>query len=70
MSGYLSLVMAEAHAADLGEQARRARAHHIRTGPRRPSRLRNSTARLLFALAVRLDDRRTAVRASTSGAGT
>jgi hypothetical protein len=67
---YFSQVMAESHIADLTEQARRARlASAARAAGRRPTRLRLSTARLLVALAVRLDDRLqlAPVHASTSG---
>ena len=67
MSGYLSHVQAEAHAADLGEQARRGRSGHaVRTG--RPPRFRNAMARLMLGLAMRHDHslRPTASRPSAS----
>jgi hypothetical protein len=70
--GYLSQAMAESHIADLAEDARRARlASGVRAAGRRPKRLRLSTARLLVALAIRLDDRLqpAPVHASTSGTG-
>jgi hypothetical protein len=64
MSAYLSHLHAEAHAADLREQALLTRAGH--GGPRR---LRNSAARVLLGFAVRLDDglRPAPVGPSTSG---
>jgi hypothetical protein len=56
MSAYLTQIQAEAHAADLTEQARQAQLVRLaRTGQPRPRRLRTSTARFLVALAVRLD---------------
>jgi len=73
VSSYFSQVMAESHAADLTEDARRARmASGVRTAHRPSRRLRLSTARLLVALAVRLDDQLPAapVPASASGVGT
>jgi hypothetical protein len=70
MSEYLTSVMVDAHTADLLEQARRARlVHDAGTGRRRSSRLRSSTARLLVAVAVRLDNRLqpASVRSPASG---
>jgi hypothetical protein len=67
MSAYLSQVQAEAHAAELAEDARRARrAHPVATSDVRPRRLRSSAARMLLGLAVRLDHglRSTTVRPS------
>lgn len=72
MSSYLTQLLVEGHTADLRDQARRARlARASREAGQRPSRLRTLTARLLVALATRLDDRPwpTAVPASISGAG-
>jgi hypothetical protein len=73
MTAYLSHLQAQAHAEDLGEQARRDRlAHPVRTSPGRPARLRSSMAQFLLGLAIRLDHglQPTAVRPSTSGSGT
>jgi|tagenome__1003787_1003787.scaffolds.fasta_scaffold20945528_4 hypothetical protein len=67
MSVYLSHLQAEAHAADLLEQARRA--HLVRNSRGRPPRLRNSVARVLLGIAIRLDQglQPTTVRPSTTG---
>ena len=73
MSSYLSHVHAEAHAAELCEDAERARqAHLVRTGHGPPGRLRNSLARVLLGLAIRLDHglQATAVQPTTSGRAT
>lgn len=58
MSAYMHQLMAEARSAELIEEARRARLAREAVAARRgPSRLRVSTARLLAAAAIRLDDR-------------
>ena len=58
MSGYQTLLMVEAQQAELAARAVRPRqAHDARTARRRPSRIRSWTARLLVAVAIRLDNR-------------
>jgi hypothetical protein len=75
MSGYLIYAMAEAHAAELTEEARQNRLAKqfldARADCPAPGRLRVSAARLLIAVARRLDDRvRPApVPAAASGIG-
>ena len=72
MSGYFPQVQAEAHAADLAEQARRARLLSVaRTDRPRPGRLRHPVSRLLVGLAARLDHRHrpSAVPVPTCGPG-
>src|SRR6478672_6479967 len=56
MSPYLTHMAAEAHTADLREQAAR-RTRPVPVRRRGPSRLRNVMAQLLLGLAVRLDRR-------------
>jgi hypothetical protein len=67
MTAYLSHLQAEAHAADLREQARRVQL--LRGGDDGPRRLRNSAARVLLGFAVRLDHgfQPAPARPSTSG---
>jgi len=71
MYGYLSQLHADAHAADLIAQAERARlVHLVRTDHPGPSPFRRSVARLLVALATRLDHPlQTAAPAPTTGPG-
>jgi hypothetical protein len=72
-SGHRHHIQVQTHAADLAQQARRDRlAGSTGTGHRGRRRLRNSMARLLVALAIRLDHglQPPAVRASASGCGT
>jgi hypothetical protein len=58
MTGYLTYLMVEAQEAELAASALRPRpAHDARIDRRRTSRFRTSTARLLVAVAVRLDSR-------------
>jgi hypothetical protein len=72
MSGYLTYLMVEAQEAELARNALRPRpAHDARTDRRRPSRFRISTARLLVALAIRLDNRLQPIPVpASSGLGT
>jgi hypothetical protein len=70
MSGYLSYMQAKARDAEIGERVERARlSHPDRTGSERPGRVRNSTARVLLGLAIRLDHglQPTTVRPSSTG---
>jgi hypothetical protein len=72
MTEHLLHLQVQGHATDLTERARTARLARVASTRDRPrGRLRASTARLLVALAVRLDDRlRPApVRAARSGTG-
>jgi hypothetical protein len=58
MSGYLTYLMVEAQKAERAANAMRPRpAQDTRTQGRRTGRFRISTARLLVAVATRLDDR-------------
>jgi len=58
MSGYQNLLMVEAQQAEVAARAMRPRHDHdARTDRRRPNRIRISTARLLIAVAIRLDNR-------------
>jgi hypothetical protein len=74
MTSHLNYLMVEAQQAEVAERAERARRARPPDGARivrrQPSRLRTGTARLLVALAVRLDGRPTptAARVSPSGA--
>ncbi len=56
MSPYLTHMQAEAHVADLREQAAR-RARPVPIGNERSRRLRTFMARVLLGLAIRLDHR-------------
>jgi hypothetical protein len=70
---YLTSFIVEAHATELGERARQAGlARAARTGHRRSKPVRSTTARLLVAVAARLDNRRrpAAVPCADTGAGT
>jgi hypothetical protein len=69
MNGYLTYLMVEAQEAELAERARRPRpARAARADRPSGTGFRSSTARLLMALAVRLDGRlqRTTVPAATA----
>ena len=58
MSGYQTLLMVEAQHAEVAARAMRPQHDHdARTDRRRPNRIRISTARLLIAVAIRLDNR-------------
>ena len=73
MSGYMTYLMVEAQQTELAERVRRARPpDDARTGHPEPSRLRRWTARLLVALAMRLDNRLqpATARVAPSGART
>jgi hypothetical protein len=73
MTGYLTYLMVEAQEAGLAARAMRpGPARAPRAGRRHTTRFRSSTARLLMAVAVRLDGRlqRAPVSAATSGTGT
>ena len=70
MSGYMTYLMVEAQQTELVERVRRAGPpDESRAGPPGPSRLRMRTARLLVALAMRLDDRLQPAAARVSAAG-
>jgi hypothetical protein len=70
MSEHLTSMLVDAHTSDLLEQARRARlVHDAGTGRPRSSRLRSSTARLLVAVALRLDHRLQPVSVRSSAPG-
>jgi hypothetical protein len=57
MSGYLTYLMVEAQEAERAAKAMRPRpAPEASTGPRRPGPFRSSTARILVAMAIRLDN--------------
>jgi hypothetical protein len=72
MAGYMTYLVVQAKEAELAAKARRPEPEYaVLTEIRSPGRFRTATARLMVALAIRLDDRlrpSVAVGASTAGA--